>query len=622
MNKTFTSFGFATMACLTMAAQQRTDSTRLQILDEVVVSDSRFELKRENSGKTVIKIDSEELERNQSRSVAEIINTKSGIEITGSRGRDGTVLGVFARGGRGRQVLVIIDGVRVSDPSSFSLEYDLRLLATANVASIEIIKGAASTLYGTNAATAVISITTKKADKSKISGLFRTALGTNQTAADQNYNLSNFSNSARVSGTLGSFSYVGSFSNRYSEGLSAIITPENEEDNFSNSSTDLRIGYQITDKLAFEVYGNQTRLRTAFDESFGLVDAPYQFISDQDRLGITASYKVKKGGIYFNGAFTDYESESRSAFPGVFMAKNYVGDLYGKWNFDDTFYTIFGINYLEDNAEFTAEEKFTIVDPYANIVYVSDFGLNLNAGIRINNHSEYGSNFVFNLNPSYTLKFNGKYLKFLSSYATSYITPSLIQLFGTFGANPDLEPEDNRTFEGGLEFASENFRINGIYFNRKEENFVFFDGASSTYLNAANTIDAQGVEIEANWNSGSDLNLSLNYTFTERKGDNAIRIPKHKLNFLANYAFSQKTAATLSYSLTGERSDTDFNVFPFEDVPLASFSLVNASLQHQLIPDKLSCFLNLDNLLNEEFTEVLGFTTRGRNMSLGLQLTL
>ena len=123
---------------------------------------------RENSGKTIIKIDAEELQHNQGRSLAEIINKKSGIEIAGSRGREGTILGVFARGGRGRQVLVLIDGVRVSDPSSFSQEYDLRLLSTANIESVEILKGAASTLYGTNAATAVISITTKKISEQKL----------------------------------------------------------------------------------------------------------------------------------------------------------------------------------------------------------------------------------------------------------------------------------------------------------------------------------------------------------------------------------------------------------------------------------------------------------------------
>ena len=169
------------------------DSIKTQKLDEVVVSDSRFELKRENSGKTIIKIDAEELQHNQGRSLAEIINTKSGIEITGSRGREGTILGVFARGGRGRQVLVLIDGARVSDPSSFSQEYDLRLLSAANIESVEILKGAASTLYGTNAATAVINITTKKVSERKVALNVQASRGTNQTSKDQNYNLSKHS---------------------------------------------------------------------------------------------------------------------------------------------------------------------------------------------------------------------------------------------------------------------------------------------------------------------------------------------------------------------------------------------------------------------------------------------
>ena len=60
------------------------------LLDEVVVSDSRFELKRENSGKTVIKISSQEIENNQGRTISELINTKSGIEINGSRSNAGS----------------------------------------------------------------------------------------------------------------------------------------------------------------------------------------------------------------------------------------------------------------------------------------------------------------------------------------------------------------------------------------------------------------------------------------------------------------------------------------------------------------------------------------------------
>ena len=614
------------MACSLLAyqnyAQDENDSDfQLQELDEVVVSDSRFELKRENSGKTVIKITQEELQRNQGKTVAEIINVQSGLEIAGSRSRFGEVLGVFARGGRGRQVLVIIDGVRVSDPSSFSQEYDLRFLATSQVESIEIIKGAASTLYGTNAATAVINITTKSASGSKFALDVESSVGTNQTADDQNYNLGEFNNSARLGGTLNRLTYSVAFNQVFVNGISSIATLENEEDKTSKYSLDASIGYRITDDISLRIYANQTKFDTDYDESFGLIDAPYSFISEQKRLGLAGKWGYKKGELAVNAAVSDYNSDNISAFPGTFKGKNYVADLFNKYVFDDTFYTILGINYIDDQAEFDETEKFTLVDPYLNAVYVSDFGLNVNGGLRLNNHSEYGSQFVYNLNPSYVWRMEDSYLKFLGSYATSYITPSLTQLFGTFGPNPDLEPETNRTIEGGIEYNFKGkLRTNLVYFDRKEENFVFFDNATFQYMNAENTINANGVEVEAEWKPIDKFRLNANYTFTERKGDNAIRIPKHKVNAAALYNFTDKTNFSLTYSYTGKRSDTDFNTF--SDVELDPYSLVGISLQHVFLPQRFRVFLNVDNLFNTEFTEVIGFNTRGRNIRLGLALSL
>ena len=623
MDKSFFGLCATLLVCTGAAAQQQNDSINVQQLDEVVVSDSRFALKRENSGKTVIKIGPEVLTRGQGKSIAQIINSFSGLEISGSRGRAGSVLGVYARGGRGRQVLVVIDGARVSDPSSFSSEYDLRLLSTANVESIEIIKGAASTLYGTNAATAVINITTKKAASKKIALHLESSVGTNQTAADQNYNLSRSSNSARIGGTLNKFAYLIGVSNSYADGLSAIVTPENEKDDFSNISTDLKLGFQISEAFHIDIYGNQTKVRTQFDESFGLMDAPYEFLSKQERVGLASQFKYSKGSILLNAAHSNYDSESKSAFPGTFEARNYVVDIYNKYNFNDRFYTIVGLNHIVDRTEFAETKKFTLTDPYANMVYVSDFGLNINTGARLNSHSEYGSHFVYNVNPSFTIKTTAGYLKFLSSYATSYITPSLTQLFGNFGPNPNLKPEDDRTIEGGLEYAmNHNLRLSALYFDRKEENFVFYDNVTNGYLNAENTIDAQGVEIEVYWNPLANLRFNGNYTFTERKGDNAIRIPKHKLNASLDYRLSERTNASISYALTGERSDTDFNVFPYVDEPLESFSLVDLYLDHQLIKKRLRLFLAVSNLLNETYTEALGFTTRGRNVKMGFSLDL
>jgi len=618
MNKNFIGLCAAAIASTSVMAQEQ---ATIQQLDEVVVSDSRFALKRENSGKTVLKITAEELERSQGKTVAEIINAKSGFSIAGTTSREGAVLGVYARGGRGRQVLIVIDGVRVSDPSSVGQEYDLRLLSVASIASIEIVKGAASTLYGTNAATAVINITTKKASKEGMSGNFQASVGTNQTTIAQNYDVNDFANSAFVSGTVEKFTYKVGFSNRYSNGLSALVTPANEKDDFSSYSTDINIGYAFSETFSVNVFGNQTKNSGAYDESFGMIDAPYEFISEQKRAGLSSIFTYTNGSIVLNGAFSEYSSENISAFPSAYEGKNSVVDVYNKYNFNNAFYTILGVNYIHDETEYAATQDFSIVDPYANVVYVSDFGLNLNVGARFNNHSEYGSHFVYNFNPSFTIKNDTGYVKLLGSYATSYITPSLNQLFGNFGANPDLTPEEDRTIEGGLEYAaSTDLRISALYFNRKEDDFVFY--GSTGYENAANTIKASGVEVELDYTPIEALNIGANYTFTEREGDEGIRLPKHKINAFANYNFSERTNASLSYTMVGNRSDSDFATFPATAINLHAYTLLDLYFAHKLIDNKLTVFVNASNLLNEEYTEIFGYTTKGANFRLGLNLSL
>ncbi len=613
---------FLTGYCYAQNAQK--DSISIQELDEVVVSDSRFALKRENSGKTVIKITAQELERYQGRNLTEIINSKSGIEIAGSRSRDGSVFGVFARGGRGRQALIIIDGVRVSDPASFSQEYDLRLLSTANIESIEIIKGAASTLYGTNAATAVINITTKKSSERKIAGNFQSTFGTNQTADDQSYHLGSFRNSAAVRGSLNKFTYAVDFSNRFANGISAAITPQNEEDDFSHFATNVRFGYRFSESFELSVFGNQTRFDTEFDADGA--EAPNFSRTDQERVGISSSFSYGNGSVHLNAAYTDYETNSNTSFgESISDGKNLVLDVYNKYVFDGKWHTILGLNYIKDEAVFSSEADFTIVDPYANLVYVSDFGFNFNTGARLNNHSEYGTNFVFNVNPSYVFSTEKGYVKLLGSYATSYITPNLIQLFGDFGGNPDLEPEENRTIEGGVEYrVNGTLRVSALYFDRNEQNTIGFDPNTFVSINVADEIEVNGIETEVFWSPNKDLDISANYTYVNRDGDDAIRIPQHKINVSLAYEFSDVMNASLGYQFTGERTDTVFPPFPEPsfNVDLDSFSTLDFYIARKVCKEKMTVFLNVTNLFNSDFVEIFGSNTRGRNVSAGFSLNL
>ncbi len=621
MIKRLFSFGALVCTCAVTVAQQ--SAVQEQLLDEVVVSDSRFKLKRENSGKTVIKIDQKEIERNQGRTLVELINTKSGIEINGSRSQAGSILGSFIRGGNNRQVLVVIDGVQVSDPSNVNAEFDLRLIALDQIESVEILKGAASTLYGTAAAIAVIDITTKKASIDGLSAVFNSSFGTNQSQDDDDYRLNDFSNQINLYGKFDKVSGNIGFSHQNTNGLSAGLN--GESDPFSRINAIAGVGYQVSDKFNVDFGFNYDKFNAAFD-NFDGADRDFESISEQTRFRITPSYNYKKGSVTANISINNIDREIESDFPNTFDSQTLVGDVFNKYTFNDKLYTIVGVNYIKQKTRFnTTEEETTTTDPYANVVYVSEFGLNVNAGVRLNNHSEYGSNVIYNLNPSYVFSTGDGYTKLFGSYATSFITPNLSQLFGPFGANPDLDPETNTTIELGVEYKANNkFRASALAFNRKEKDFIDFVVIDFTtfageFQNVTDDFEAQGIEVELDYKPTEALNITANYTFTERPDQVRLRLPKNKINALVGYQFNEKTFASIQYQYTSSRIDTDFSTFM--NAELESFGLLDLYANHQLT-NKIKLFAGISNLLNEEYVEVIGFTTKGRNIRVGFTLNL
>ena len=617
-----TKWKWAAVCCLALyGVYGQQDSTRLQELEEVVVSDTRFPIPREQSGKTVIRLEQADRAAYRGQSVAEILNRQTGLEISGSRGRPGEVLGVFARGGRGRQVLVLIDGVRVTDPSSVSQEYDLRLLQAEEIASIEILKGASSSLYGTNAATAVIRISTKRAARKPLEIMVQQQAGTLGSSQDAFPNWGQFGTDLRLSGTSGEWSYKAGFGYRLQNGLSSLETETNEKDRYRNTVIGAGLTWKPTENWQLDLTANQTYMRSAYDDSGTRSDADFDFLTDQERFTLSAVYEKGRNRWEARAAYAAYDSENQSNFPGTQQGRNVFAEVVYKREWGDYLYSLAGITFLSDKAALEQDQRFTLTDPYLNLVWLGPGRFNLNTGIRYNFHSEYGGAGVYQINPSWSVPAGRGYLKFFGSWATSYITPSLLQLFGPFGANPELVPERNRTLETGLEWKASNaFRLNLLFFNRLEEAVVLFDNAAFRYFNAAEDLKARGVEAELQWDWSPAWSVRANYAFTEREGDAAIRIPRHKLNTRLGYAPDTRLNAWVSYRYTGSRTDTDFVLF--EEVTLDAFSLWDARISYAWWDNRLRGFLGIDNIFNTEYTEIIGFQTPGRNIIIGWSLRL
>ena len=637
-------FWISAIICTGSLYGQNSDVENIETLDEVVIIDSKFNLPRENSGKVVTKISAEELEKSRGQSLPEVINRVSGIEIGGTRGNEGQNLGYYVRGGRNRQVVILVDGIQVNDPSSIANDFDLRLLPLSQVASVEIIKGASSTLYGSGAGAAVISIQTKDPASDKLALHWESSVGTNQSQEDQEYAPAEVQNTVTIGGNLKKWEYQTRFSHRYSDNLSAVSPAseeEFEENPFKKYNASARVGYAFSDAFDFYIFGNYDKFSSSFD-NYDFTDGNNKLHSDQLRLGSKWQYDYGRGSLVFNNSFNMLDREVEAEFPNTFDSRLLVLDAYNKYNFNNGIHALVGINAQFSNfnsyevpyggselEQRIGEEEahFEIVDPYLNLVYISDFGLNLNAGTRLNIHSNYGEHWVYNFNPSYNFMLKESSLKLLASYSTAFITPSLYQLFDPVYGNEDLEPEDNTTLEGGMEFNAEGFRASAVYFNRREKNYIDFvltDPANYiySYSNISEEFTADGIEVELSARILEQLAFSGNYTFTQTDEKFALRIPKHKANAGLDYA-AGRTGISLKYQFNDHRTDSFFNETSMttETVNLDSFGLLDLYASYQLT-EKLQLFGGVYNLANTEYRELYGYTTRGRNARLGFSLRL
>ncbi len=631
-------------------AQEKENVASKQELEEVVVSDSKFALPKEKSGKVITKITAEELKNKPGQSIAAILNTVAGVEINGNQSAAGKNLGYYIRGGKNSQVLILIDGIPVNDASGISMEYDLRLLPAEQVESIEIMKGAASTLYGTGAATGVINIRLKKAAKKALvaNGYFN--LGTNATATNQNQKAADFNQGFSINGSSNKLTYFTALNSTEIKGISQIAPPNSnmhyEEDPFSRLNYLAKIGYKATDKLTLDFFGNYDKITNDYDEGFdntGTSDTNLNKTSSkQFRLGFSPKYKYEKGEFVLNSSYNklvrcydELDTYSNSVGFSQYESRSVNVDGFNKYEVSPSFFLVSGVQYQFHDANSvtpygsSAKEgtKFNMVDPYITGVYSSSFGFNLNVGARWNSHSAYGNQLVYNLNPSFDFK--SFPLKIISSYSTAFVTPSLYQLYSQYG-NSKLTPEKNSTAEIGFEtqLCNKKIKWNVVGFYREQTNFIGFYYNPTTYASNYVNIDglnkAKGIETQLSWTLSNTIKWNSNYTFTQVDEALDRLIPKHKINSAIDFKISDRFFWNLNYQYVGAKKDTFFdgNTYVTTQVNLNSYQVFNTLARYEIIKNKLALFGSINNIFNVDFVENVGYSALGRNCKLGLIINL
>jgi len=578
-------------------------------LDEVVVVDSRFPIKKSQSGKQIIKINSETLSSFQGLGLSAILKRYVGIEILGSQSYAGQNKTISIRGGRNRQVLILIDGIRVSDPSRIDNDFNLNFLNLDQIESIEILKGASSTLYGSSASTGVISIQTKKVSKGFKLQLQSILGSDSDQTSDRTINL--FKNNIYLSHGSENFNIKTYISNYYTNGMSSVVGKEVDPFYLLNFGTSLRYG--SSDKFNLTAGFDRSSIQSDYDNAFPLEDANYILNTNMNRFNISPNLNYENGEISLCLGHQIVDRDFVSDFPFQTLAKNTQLELYNKYIFWKHFYTTIGALYQNNYADYSGGKMTSQSDFYVNVVTVLSDQFRINAGARFNSHNTYGNHFTYSINPSYQIiKSQKSSLKALISLSTAFIAPSLYQLYDVYSGNIDLKPEENKSFESGFVLNIDNLELAGTYFQREENPSLIYDLASYRYENANQKAVYSGFEFQFSVSLDSKLKLNHQLTYTESENGDLRYLPKLSSQTELNYFFSEEWQTSLSFQSIGKRFALDNETF------LKGYDLLSFSIQYDLKKTPLRVFLHATNLFNTQYIEIEGYSTRGRNILVGL----
>ncbi len=605
---------------LTQAQTQVADTLEL---GEITVTASKIPISLRETTKPVITIDQLLISQSSGKNLSQILDEQAGINVNGVNSNPGLNKNLYVQGAESKYTLFLIDGLAVQDPNGFGGASDLRNFSLENIERIEIVKGSMSTLYGSDAIAGVVNIITKKPDSE--------ALNIQGNASYGAYNT--YNTGIGMNGSMKGGSYSINFNREVTDGISEAKDSTNtsnfDDDGFERNSLNVETTIHPIKGLSITPILNYSGFDGKYD-SGSFTDASNTYTSHLFNPGIRINYKNEALAVYAGYNFTGSDYSYTSALG----TDEYDGDLqnfdtFASYSLTTKIKFLTGFNYqkLKISGQQTIVDNAhsDIYSPYFTTILTDIFGFSFEAGIRLNNHSEFGNNTTYGISTSYNLL---DLAKILASYGTGFRAPSLLQLFGPFGANPNLDPETSNYFNIGTEsYLFENQVKIGInYFNRSIEDVIDY---TNTYVNQDKQKDS-GLEATFNFIVNPQMTMSGNYNYLTGESssldengnttitDYLIRRPKHSfgLGIITNLIPELTIRVNVNY--LGERKDLFYGP-TITEVDLDAYLLLNLHAQYQLLNKKLTIFVDGRNLTDTDYTEVYGYSTLGFNSKLGLR---
>jgi len=637
----------AVAASINALAQK--DTLRSTNLDEVVITATKFPIKTSATGKVVTIITQQQLEQSGGKDLSQILAEQSSLVISGSNSNASKDKTIYLRGADARYTLITIDGVPVSDPSGVYSNFDIRNLSVNLVERIEILKGSQSTLYGTDAIAGVINIITKKATGNK-------QINTNGLLSYGSNN--SFRGNLGVAGKAKAIDYNVGYSYNKTDGISEAVStnPNADKDRFKQEAFNANFGFAATNNIIVKPFLRYGYIKGdidngAFTDGLNNIYSQKSFQTGvrnelsfgETKLNVLYSYnKIER--LYNEDsrkAENGYEYYSYSSYSG---AEHFV-DVYSNFSICKSTKLTVGADYRNSKTgqnyyysdvwgPYTSSYSSDSVKQhqtsvYAVFNYADNAGFNFELGGRYNNHSTYGSNWVFNFNPSYQVTSD---IKIFANISSGYRTPSLDQLYSPYGGNKNLKPEVSVTSELGLEhyFNNKTIKNQFVVFSRNIKDVqIYYAGK---YLNRDEQKDF-GFEFETSFQLEKNTTFKTFYTFvdgiinTKNSAEkdtsfhNLLKRPKHSVGANLSSKITSRLLISINATSQSERNDAYYDNATFKTVStkLESYALLDVYAEYAFLKNKLKLFVNARNITDTKYTEASGYNTLGRNIYGGVR---
>tara|TARA_X000000950_G_scaffold100206_1_gene126690 strand:- start:120 stop:2054 length:1935 start_codon:yes stop_codon:yes gene_type:complete len=619
-------------------------------LDTLLVQTTRIPLKASETGRSISILSKEQIQQLPATTFYELLQTICGVEVQ-SRGGFGVQGDIVMRGSTFSQVLVLIDGMKINDPLTGHFNCYVPV-SNMEIERIEILKGAGASMYGPDAVGGVINIITKGFDSLK-----------NGTTSSGSIS---YGDNNLVSSTASVFHK----SNKFYVGLGASI---------NHSKGDSILPVAVNDSTTLEGYRNYFDIKNISLSAGFKINNLWELkvrssilSSDFNARYFYTSYLSDKSteitSNWFNRVQLQRKTSTGSLLDINASYKRSSDEFLYTPTSDPNIHTMDYLNFTVNNSNEINEKLIFKSGIQADLRKIESndrgnhsdyhFGAYLMGVYKSNNlvlttiaREDYDENYGFEFCPQINAAYNLPNLALRASagrsiraadYTERYNNNIALKTYIRLG-NPNLIAERGWSEEIGINYSlSKNALFKATIFSRQSSNIIDYiltnesdidsdigvlvPGANYTFAKNIKDVNVNGFELELNSkfliSENSTLNWQMGYTFTDITNDTLgiylSSFAKHLVNaqLILNYNSFQFSISGLYKERTAQAAESISSNLE------SSYGLLNARVGYGLLDNKLSLNLQILNLLDKEYQNILGAKMPGRWLMGGISWRL